>query len=173
MPVTWLTPAPEQTSGATPAVREFHILLTPHLSMGPQGFVWMIGLSAGMLALPLIALLGTPVLWGLLPFVGLVLWALWYALARNSAERQALCEELRLTRDRIEITRTNPHRAAQHWAANPYWVRLSLAEQSGPVENYLTLTGGGGRDVELGAFLSPEERAALHTALGLALRQMR
>lgn len=132
----------------------------------------MIAISAAFLTLPLIAVLGTPVLWGLLPFAALALWALWYALSRNASERRKLREELRLTRDTIEITRINPNAPAQHWQANPYWVRIKLEPKGARVENYLTLEGGS-RVVELGAFLSPEERVALHDDLALALRHLR
>ncbi len=177
MPVYWtISPkAPGTPPGAFALSRsegaEYRLSLSPNISMGPRGFARMIALSAGFLALPLIAVLGTPVLWGLLPFAGAALWALWYALSRNAAERQRLHEELRLTRDAIEITRTNPRAPAQHWHANPYWVRLRLQDKGGKVENYLTLEGSG-RVVELGAFLSPEERAALHDDLSLALRHL-
>ncbi len=151
---------------------EYRLSLSPNISMGPRGFARMIALSAGFLALPLLAVLGTPVLWGLLPFAGLALWGLWYALSRNAAERERLHEELRLTHNEIKITRNNPRTPTQHWHANPYWVRLNLQEKGGKVENYLTLEGGG-RVVELGAFLSPEERAKLHDDLSLALRHLR
>ncbi|MCC1482330.1 DUF2244 domain-containing protein [Roseibaca sp. Y0-43] len=178
MPAIWtITPkAPGTPPGAFSVAQadgaEYLLVLSPHLSMGAEGFVAIIGISASLLALPLIGVLGTPVLWGLIPFAGIVLWGLWYALQRNGRERMALREELRLTRERIEITRTNPRTPEQRWEANPYWVRLSLLEKGGPVENYLTLDGGG-RAVELGAFLSPEERAALHDELSRALRHLR
>lgn len=151
---------------------EYRLSLTPNLSMGTQGFARIIAISAAFLALPLLAVLGTPVLWGLLPFAGLALWSLWYALTRNAADRQRLSEELRLTRDAIEITRTNPRAPAQHWQANPYWVRVQLQDKGAVVENYLTLEGAG-RVVELGSFLSPDERATLHNDLALALRHLR
>jgi uncharacterized membrane protein len=150
----------------------YRLSLMPHISMGPRGFVRIIAISAAFLALPLLGVLGTPVLWGLLPFAGLALWALWYALSRNSAERHALREDLYLTKERIEITRTNPRKPPQHWDANPYWVRVKLAETDGVIENYLTLEGNG-RVVELGAFLSPEERVALYAELSLVLRHLR
>ncbi len=37
---------------------------------------------------------------------------------------------------------------------------MDLHPEGGPVENYVTLTGGG-REVEIGAFLSEEERLSL------------
>ncbi|TQM93402.1 MAG: DUF2244 domain-containing protein [Roseinatronobacter sp.] len=178
MPVYWtITPkAPGTPPGAFALAAgdgaEYRLSLMPFVSMGPKGFVRIIAISAAFLTLPLLAVLGTPVLWGLLPFAGLALWALWYALSRNSAERHALREDLCLTKERIEITRTNPRKPAQHWHANPYWVRVKLAEKDGVIENYLTLEGNG-RVVELGAFLSPEERAELYAKLSQALRHLR
>jgi len=178
MPVYWtITPkAPGTPPGAFALASgdgaEYRLSLMPFVSMGPKGFVRIIAISAAFLTLPLLAVLGTPVLWGLLPFAGLALWALWYALSRNSAERHALREDLCLTKERIEITRTNPRKPAQHWHANPYWVRVKLAEKDGVIENYLTLEGNG-RVVELGAFLSPEERAELYAKLSQALRHLR
>lgn len=180
MPIQWTTlpQAPGATPGAfalAPAdakTPEYHLHLEPNISMGPVGFVRVIGIAAFFLALPLLGVLGTPVLWGLLPFMGLALWGLWYALSRNRAERQILCEDLHLTHDEIALTRTNPRKTAQHWQANPYWVSVKLMEKGGPVENYLTLSGSG-REVELGAFLSPEERAILHDDLTRVLRHLR
>lgn len=178
MPAYWTisSQAPDTQSGAFALAKEdgaeYHLALTPNLSMGPVGFTRVILISAAFLALPLLGVLGTPVLWGLLPFAGLALWALWYALQRNSAERQTLREDLRLSRESIEITRTNPRQPAQHWQANPYWVRLKLTDKGAQVENYLTLEGAG-RVVELGAFLSPEERGALYDELSRALRHLR
>ncbi|MCC5956690.1 MAG: DUF2244 domain-containing protein [Natronohydrobacter sp.] len=178
MPAHWtITPqAPGTMLGAFALAKadgaEYRLVLTPNISMGNVGFARVILISAAFLALPLLGVLGTPILWGLLPFAGLALGGLWYALRRNSRERRALREDLHLTRDRIEILRTNPRHPEQRWEANPYWVRVKLTEKGAPVENYLTLEGAG-REVELGAFLSPEERAELFDDLSLALRHLR
>jgi uncharacterized membrane protein len=178
MPLAWQrdeTEAPGNpgaflhAAGDPPAVE---LRLWPHRSLAPQGFVAFVGLTAGLLALPLIGMLGTPVLWAVLPFAGLAVWGLWTALRRNAADAAALREELRLWRDRVEIVRQAPGRPRQEWAANPHWVRVTLHEEGGPVEQYLTLHGGG-REVELGAFLSPDERVALAAALRARLAALR
>lgn len=131
----------------------------------------MIGGSALMLALPLIALLGNPVMWGLLPFAGIVLSALWFALRRNWQDRSIL-EEMQMDREGVHLRRVNPRGPAQEWHADPHWVAVNMIPNGGPVGNYLTLTGGG-REVELGSFLTPEERLTLHAELIRLLRDVK
>jgi len=121
----------------------------------------------GFLMLPLLSLLGTLALWAMLPFMLVVLFAIWLSFLRNYRDG-GLFEELTLWPDMIVVHRHNPRHAAQDWQANPYWISLSLRQEGGPVENYLTLKGAG-REIELGAFLSPEERFELHHELNHAL----
>ena len=136
----------------------YEVLLWPHRSLPRRGFVWFIGLTFAFLMIPLIPLLGTAVLWGLLPFLMGTLWALWYFLERNYRDAR-LHERLVLSRESIRVTRTDPRGQVREWQANPYWTRLRLHDKGGPVPNYITLKGAG-REIELGAFLSPEERVA-------------
>lgn len=162
MPYAWHDAAPEQ-SGAV-----FHLEIWPHRSLPMRGFVWVIGLTAAGLTLPLLAVLGTAALWGLLPFAALAVWALWVAMRRSY---RAPREDLWLGADRLRLRRCDPGRPDRIWETNPYWLRLRL-HQNGPVEDYLTLTDGQ-REIELGAFLAPEERVALHDALAERLRRLR
>jgi uncharacterized membrane protein len=141
--------------------------LWPHNALPPRGFVTVIGLSAVTLALPMIAVLGSPVVWGLLPFAGLALWGLWFALQRNWRDR-SLREDMTLTRNEVHLIRTDPDGRQREWRADPHWVALHLRPRGGPVPAYLTLTGGG-REVELGAFLTPDERTALFRDLDALL----
>ncbi|WP_049645341.1 DUF2244 domain-containing protein [Candidatus Rhodobacter oscarellae] len=159
MPYRWSSTEPPQ-----------RLELWPHRSLPPQGFATFIIVTACMLLIPLLAVLGSPVLWGLLPFLGGALWAIWYALRRSDADG-ALREDLTLAADTMELVRCNPRGDQQSWQANPYWVRVEMHATGGPVANYLTLKGGD-RAVELGAFLSPEERAALFAELQDRLRAL-
>jgi uncharacterized membrane protein len=81
-------------------------------------------------------------------------------------------EEMHLSRSGLHLRRMNPNGPVQEWQADPAWVALHLTPKGGPVEQYLTLTGGG-REVELGAFLTPEERLALHEDLGRLLLRLK
>jgi len=171
MPYIWLnTDAAPERSGAVSArgVPLAHVQLWPHRSLPQRGLAGFLGVTAAMLALPLVVMLGTPVLWAMLPFIGAVLAGLWLALQRNYRDA-AVREDLRLWPDMITIDRQDPRRPPRAWAANPHWVRLRLTAAGGPVENYLTLSGAG-REVELGAFLSPQERETLFAELQARMR---
>jgi uncharacterized membrane protein len=160
MPYEWLPP-----DGTARRLR-----LWPHQSLTPRGFVWFVGATATLLALPLAALLGSAALWGLLPFLLIALAALWAALRRSWRDHQ-ITEVLTLTRERAELVRRD-RAGERRWSANTYWVRLTRHETGGPVPHYLTLRGRG-REVELGAFLTADERIALHGALLAALAELR
>ncbi|WP_309668029.1 DUF2244 domain-containing protein [Tabrizicola sp.] len=149
---------------------ETRLRLWPHRSLTRQGFVWFIGATAALIALPLAGLIGNPALWVLLPFLILAVTAVWLALTRNDRDAR-IVEDLVLTPDLITLTRTSA-KGRQDWQANPYWVRLTLHETGGPVPNYLTLRGND-REVELGAFLSEEERITLRADLATALERVR
>lgn len=111
-----------------------------------------------MLGVPLIAVAGTPVLWGLVPFAGLALGGMWLAVRRNGRNLQ-IQETLWIWRDEMRVERREPDGRILRWQAEPMQVRIRL-HKDGRVEDYLTLAGGG-REIELGAFLAPEERVEL------------
>lgn len=161
MPYEWLPPRDG----------EQHLHLWPHRSLSQRGFVGFVGLTAALIALPLLAHLGSPVLWALLPFLAGTIWGIWFALRKNGRDRD-IVEDLSLTPDRITLVRHGPKGQRQDWEANPYWLRVTLHETGGPVPNYLTLKGEG-REVELGSFLSEEERVALRWELQDQLRALR
>lgn len=148
MPYEWIEP----TNAEDP--KELH--LWPYRSLPKRGFVVFIGITATFILLPLLAVLGSVILWGLLPFVVGSVAAIWYFLQRSYKDGEIL-EELRIWPDRVTLVRYNPRGPKQEWEANPYWVRVALHPKGGPVEQYLTLEGGP-RPVELGAFLTPGER---------------
>ncbi len=167
MPYTWhpLTPNPDAATVPFAQLRAW-----PHRSLPPEGFVWFIGATAVLLAIPLLAVFGSPVVWALLPFLLAALGAIWFAITRNNRDR-AITEDLRIYPDRITLERRGPRGAYAAWEANPHWVQVTLHATGGPVPDYLTLRGNG-REVELGAFLSEEERVALRNDVQARLRDV-
>ncbi|QBX99512.1 DUF2244 domain-containing protein [Rhodophyticola sp. CCM32] len=150
-------------SDTTHGLPRLRMILRPHRSLTPDGFVWFIGVTASLISLPLLAVIGTSLFWGLLPFIIAAVTAIWVALKRSWRDR-AMYEELILWDRLIRLERHDPHRARRDWQANPYWVRVTLYAKGGPVPNYITLSGGD-REVEIGAFLTPGERVALKDRL--------
>ncbi len=148
-----------------------HLHLWPHRSLTQRGFVGFIGLTAGLISLPALTLIGSPVVWGLLPFFVLAVGGVWIALRRNQRDTEII-EDLTLTADNMILVRHGPRNKRQDWQANPYWVQVALHKTGGPVPNYLTLKGGP-REVELGAFLSEDERLALRDEVQTALAKLR
>lgn len=141
--------------------------LWPNRSLTVLGRKRVLWLMAAGFAVPLLPLTLTPVVWIPLAFCLAVLAALWYALRRNTADGR-LVERVTLWADELRVERTEPSGKVRRWRADPYWVRLTLHEEGRP-ENYLTLKGGG-REIELGAFLSPAERLSLAERLESAIR---
>lgn len=143
----------------------------PYRSLPKKGFAIVIGLAYGLILLPLLAMLGTMVLWGLLPFAMLAVAALWLGLQRSYRDGEVL-EQLTLTHDQLTLTRHHPREPEKSFACNPYWARVNMHQNEGPVPFYVTLKGDG-REVEIGAFLSEAERKTLYNELATEIARAR
>jgi uncharacterized membrane protein len=147
------------------------LTLWPHRSLPARGFVLFIAVTALLLAVPLLPQIGHASLWVLLPFLLAPLAAVWFALQKNHRDRE-IVEELTLSPDTITLTHRKGRAAPLTWSGNPYWARPVIYPTGGKVPNYLTLKGSG-REVELGAFLTEDERLALKADLDRALASLR
>jgi len=156
----------EAAAGELPLAR---LTLWPHRSLPLRGFAAAIGFLFLMGLIPLVPLIGTRLIWGILAFSLAALAALWWAL--QASYRRGLGEELLIWSDMLRLTRTDPGGRVRVWEAAPHWVRLEL-QKEGPVEHYLTLRGEG-REVELGAFLTPAERSQLRDDLAFVLGRLK
>ncbi len=156
MPVEWFTA--DDTAGPATTLH-----LSPHRSLPLWGFKLVVGATFAAILVPVLPLLGTPVLWGLLPFVMGAVAAIYLALRRSYRDGD-LSEVLQWRPDRVTLTRRDPDGRTRDWEANPHWVSVAIHERGGPVADYVTLRGGG-REVEIGAFLSQDERRSLYDDL--------
>ncbi len=139
------------------------LTLWPHRSLPRRGFAGIILLAFTFGSMPLFGLLGTVFLWGILPFVLIMVAALWWGLERSYKDGEVL-EELRLEDGILSLSHKPARGPAQTWECNIYWVQSKLHLHGGPVPHYVTLTGNG-RTVEIGRFLSEDERKQLYTEL--------
>lgn len=164
MPYEWSTT--ENFAGPVRRLR-----LWPHRSLPRRGFAGVILVTFAAVTLPLLALLGTVLLWGLLPFALLAVAGLWWGLARSYRDG-TVGEVLTIDRDIVRLSRTEPGGRTRDWACESCWARARMHTTGGPVAHYVTLLGRG-REVEIGAFLSAVERKALYGELTAALHEAR
>ncbi len=144
--------------------------LWPHRSLGAVGFRNVMIIAACGLILPAIPfmLAGAGIFW--LAFAALALGLLWLAIVQNNRQGK-LREHVSLWPDQIAVERHELNGEVKRWSCNPYWMRSALKKSGGPVKNYLTLIGAD-REIELGAFLTPEERSALYQEIETAIRNL-
>jgi len=161
MPYVWSDSIPE--SGTR------RLELWPHRSLSRRGFALFIGITFVMILIPLYPVLGTMVLWGVLPFLMLAVAGMWWGLEK-SYHAARLHEALTISGETVHLVRTNPRGDTQEWDCNSYWTQVNMHPKGGPVEYYVTLAGKG-REVEIGAFLSEDERKALYGELSDAIRE--
>ncbi|WP_342779767.1 DUF2244 domain-containing protein [Phaeobacter marinintestinus] len=155
MPYDWIKPdTPSDT-------RELHVW--PHQSLPPKGLAVVVMSVYLLITIPLFGLLGSVAFWGILPFAMLAVAGIWYALNRSYHDRRIM-EVLTLTHDTAHLVRRNPNGETQEWDCNRYWATPEMHKKGGPVPYYVTLRGGG-REVEIGAFLSEDERIELYDDL--------
>ena len=158
MPYRW-----NQTSNSEQELR-----LWPHNSLPPRGAMVVV-LTVFLFGLiPLFAVLGSIILWGLLPFLLITVLGLWLAIEMNYRAR-SVHEVLTLSDTQVRLVHHNPRTGDQEWSCNRYWARPAMHANGGPVPHYVTLVGDG-REVEIGAFLSEDERITLFDELSQKLR---
>ncbi len=160
MPYKW-TSAPESSAQ--------EMRLWPHQSLPAKGFAAFILTTFTLILIPTMTLLGTVLLWGMLPFVLLAVAGVYFALQSNYRSRQ-IEEVLTLDHDTARLTHTTPRGEVKEWQCNRYWTTVTKYEKEGPVPQYVTLRGEG-REVEIGAFLSEEERIELFDDLQRSLKR--
>lgn len=160
MPYEWKT---------APGAPAQEMRLWPHQSLPARGFAAFVLATFTMIMIPTITLLGTTLLWGMLPFVLTAVAGIYFALQSNHKSRQ-IEEVLTLDDNTAHLTHTTPKGEVKEWQCNRYWTQVLKYEKDGPVPHYVTLRGEG-REVEIGSFLSEEERVALFEDLQRSLRR--
>lgn len=160
-------PGPDREADASPL---FEATITPHRSLGPEGFRIMMalcGLAAAIVALRFIAL----GFWPVTGFLGFDILALYVAF-RVSYSRARAFEEVRLTPLELLFRRVSHRGERQEWRLNPLWTRLVRETHEEFGLQRLALVSRGQRIVIAGA-LSPGERAHFADAFGAALSRVK
>ncbi|WP_342640748.1 DUF2244 domain-containing protein [Rhodoligotrophos ferricapiens] len=146
----------------------FSAILTPHRSLSQRGFLILMLFFGGASVIA-----GTGFLmigaWPIFGFFGLDVALLYWAFRRNYQDGN-MHEQVDITDSALVVRKVFPRQPPKEWRFIPYWVRVELIENEaletcGPL--FLTSHG---RRLEIGSFLSPDERRDLAGALKAALR---
>src|SRR6056297_3929389 len=87
--------------------RRSQLKLWPYRSLPRRGFAAFILGTFILITIPLYPLLGTFVLWGVLPFLLVAVGGVWWALERSYRDADML-EELVIGPEGVHLTRVNP-----------------------------------------------------------------
>jgi uncharacterized membrane protein len=141
--------------------------LAPNRSLDSYGtkIVFLV-IACGFL-LPIIPFIGSPIGTTLTIFSGLTFYLFLIMLQRNFQQGNTF-EEIFISKSKIVVVHQEKNKKQKTWEGNPYWTRVTLDINNPKLKNYLTLAGKG-RHIELGAFLSPDERIQLRDKIQNAL----
>jgi uncharacterized membrane protein len=147
----------------------FDVLLTPHRSLSPRGFLLLMALvcaisfTAGLIfylagAWPVVGFLGLDVL-------------LIYVAFRINYRRAHMYETLHMTAHALTVRRVNHWGEERRWSFQPAWLQI-LMDDPPDHGSQLTLRSHG-NSLVIGSFLTPGERLDLARALRSALAETR
>jgi uncharacterized membrane protein len=140
----------------------FDAVLYPNRSLGRFGFHLLMAaivLVSGAIGAAFV-LAGA---WPVTGFLGLDVLLLYLAFRWNYRQGRR-AEFIRLDGTELVVRRVEPSGRRRGWRFDAYWVHVAIDDFS----NQLTLSSHG-RSLEVGAFLSPEERLEIGNALRAAL----
>lgn len=154
---------------AAPAPPLFDAVVYPHRSLGPTGFlVLMAGLCGCSFTIGLVFyLVGA---WPVVGFLGLDVLVVYLAFRLNYRAARAY-ETLRLTPAELEVTQVDARGRGRRIVFQPYWLAVDMDDPPRR-DSRLTLRSHG-RRLEIGRFLTPDEKLGLAQALRRALSRAR
>lgn len=148
----------------------FSALLTPHRSLGLTGIRRVVALYAVLALLPGLYFFLSGA-WPVVGFLGLDAAALYWALASSLKSGRAF-EEVTLWPDSLEVRHVSARGRERRHAFNPFWVRLQIDRDFDDRVTRLSLRMRG-QELEIGAFLNPDDKASFADVFGTALARAR
>ncbi len=166
-------PDPERAAAASGAVAErpvFDATITPHRSLGADGFrlVMTLVCAIGIIASVPFVLLGA---WPVAGFFGLDILALFIAFKANFNAARAF-ERIVVTPLEVMLRQVSHRGKEAVWRSNPVWTKLEREHDEDYGLLRLDLVSRGSR-IAIASALSPQEREGFAHALGAALAKAR
>jgi uncharacterized membrane protein len=146
------------------------LTLWPNRSMNRKTFHTIMIVLCGAMMIPVIPLIGSKTILLVLPFYLVTFSLLFFSIMLNYRAGR-LHESIKIWPDLIEVRRYEINGTKKNWYSNPYWTKVTLYRENQKVKNYLTLSGSG-REVELGAFLAPNERLEVKQKIDRIMKEI-
>jgi uncharacterized membrane protein len=148
----------------------FSAVLTPHRSLGANGFVILMLAVAGVSFIAGIVFIAAGA-WPVMGFFGLDA-ALIYLAFRASYRSAAAYEHVIVTPTELILRKVSVSGAVRQWTLNPLWVRLERDSDEHYGLQRLTLVSHG-RLLPIAGCLAPAERDSFAAAFSAALGEAR
>jgi uncharacterized membrane protein len=144
----------------------FEATITPHRSLGHIGFVILMT-AVGLISFVAGIMFWLMGAWPVFGFFGLDVLLLYWAF-RINYRRATAYEVVTVTPIELRIRKVNHYGRVREWALNPLWVRLEkIVHEDYGIEQLLLVSRG--RQLPIGSFLGPDEKATFAKALGDAI----
>lgn len=148
----------------------FSAVLRPHRSLGRIGFMILIvvfGLVSFIAGVAFL-LIGA---WPVFGFFGLDVLLLYWAFNLNY-RYAAEYEQVTVTPTQLKVRKVSYRGRVREWVLNPLWVKLDpVVHEEFGVEGLFLVSRG--KQLAIGSFLAPDEKASFAQALGNALSEAR
>jgi len=147
----------------------FNAVLQPHASLTPRNFfllmafIGVISFCAGVA----FVIAGA---WPVFGFFGIDMVLVYLAFKMNYRDAQRY-ETVQLTDTTLTVERVAPSGRRERWRFQPYWLQVEIEDNPAP-DSALILRSHG-RSVEIGSFLTTDEKVDLANALRNELSKLR
>ncbi len=144
----------------------FHAKLTPHRSLGRQGFKTLMYILLGCWFVVGAVFLSMGA-WPIFGFFGLDVLGIWLAFRINYRSARQY-EEVKLTRSELVIEKVSSSGKAIQLKFNPFWTKFAIKRHPYAGVTALKLMSGG-MTHSIGEFLNPDDRESFGKAFQFAL----
>jgi uncharacterized membrane protein len=153
-------------TGAKPV--RFDAVLQPHTTLGPRSFLLFMAVfgTVSFIAGVSFILVGS---WPVYGFAALDVLLVYYVYRMNFYASRRY-ETIQLTADSLTVLRVSPRGKRRRIRFQPYWLQIQMDDPPQP-DSALVLRSHG-RELEIGKFLTPEEKLDLAVALSAELEQL-
>ncbi|MCE2509491.1 MAG: DUF2244 domain-containing protein [Alphaproteobacteria bacterium] len=147
----------------------FYAEMRPHRSLSPMGF-WILMAAIGGISFVTGMIFLMAGAWPVFGFFGLDVLLIYVFFRLNYREARAF-EALTLTERELLLRKVSPRGKVSSHRFEPYWIRVKIDAPT-QTRSRLTLSSHG-KTVEIGAFLTEDEKIGLAQEIRNALRRQR